>query len=200
MSFNIVIQAGGQSQRMGQNKALMPFLGQPLIERVVQRVKSAAAELILITNQPEQFAYLGLPLVADLIPGKGPLGGLFTSLTVASFPVVAVIACDMPFVNAALLETQRDLLAGGDWDVVIPHSEEGLEPLHALYRKESCLPAIRRALDENRLRMVSWLGDVKVREMSLAEIIRIDPDQRAFMNVNTPDEFRRAEYLERPFE
>jgi molybdopterin-guanine dinucleotide biosynthesis protein A len=198
MSLSIVIQAGGQSQRMGQNKALMPFLGQPLIERVIQRVKLAGTELILNTNQPEQFAFLGLALVEDLIPSKGPLGGLFTALTVAKYPVVAVIACDMPFVSAALLETERILLTEGAWDVVIPRSVDGLEPLHAVYRKDNCLPAIRRALDSDRLRMVSWLGDVKVREMSLEEVSLVDPDQRAFINVNTPEEFKRAEQLEQP--
>jgi molybdopterin-guanine dinucleotide biosynthesis protein A len=200
MSLSVVIQAGGQSQRMGKNKALMPFLGQPLIERVVQRVKPIAAELILNTNQPEHFIFLGLPLVADLIPGNGPLGGLYTALSVAHYAAVAVIACDMPFVNAALLESEWSILAGGDWDVVIPRSDDGLEPLHGLYRKETCLPAIRRALDENRLRMVSWLGDVKVREMSLEEVLLADPDKRAFMNVNTPEEFKQAELLERPSE
>ena len=188
MSFNIVIQAGGQSQRMGQNKALMPFLGQPLIERVVQRVKSAAAELILITNQPEQFAYLGLPLVADLIPGKGPLGGLFTSLTVASFPVVAVIACDMPFVNAALLETQRDLLAGGDWDVVIPHSEEGLEPLHALY-SAACRETFENAIRQGERKILDVIGRLNVRQVSSEELRRVGVKESSFVNVNTPEEY-----------
>jgi molybdopterin-guanine dinucleotide biosynthesis protein A len=183
---------------MGQNKALMPFLGQPLIERVVQRVKPAADEIILNTNQPELFGFLGLTTFPDLIPGKGPLGGLFTALIVAQFPAVAVIACDMPFVNAALLARERELLVDGNWDVVIPRSNDGLEPLHAVYRKDGCLPAIRRALDENRLRMVSWIADVKVREMSLDEVAIIDKDLRAFMNVNTPAEFKQAEQLEQP--
>jgi molybdopterin-guanine dinucleotide biosynthesis protein A len=165
---------------------------------VVKRVGPAAGELIINTNQPELFAFLGLPMVVDLIPGKGPLGGLFTALTAARFPIVAVVACDMPFVNSAILAAEQNLLVKNGWDVVIPRSEDGLEPLHAVYRKDNCLPAIRRALDENRLRMVSWLGDVKVREMGPAELSLIDPEQRAFMNINTPEEFMRAEQLEHP--
>lgn len=88
------------------------------------------------------------------------------------------------------------MLVGGASDVVIPHSGENWEPLHAVYRKDACLPAIRRALDENRLRMDSWFSDVKVREMSLEEVSAFDPALRSFMNVNTPEEFRQAEQLE----
>lgn len=200
MSWSIVIQAGGQSRRMGQNKALMPFSGQPLIERVVQRLKPAADEILINTNQPDLFSFLELAMFPDLIPGKGPLGGLFTALSVAKFPLVAVVACDMPFINPQLLTLERDLLGGDEWDVVLPRSIDGLEPLHAVYRKDACLPAIRQAIDEDRLRMVSWIGDVKVREMGIEELVVIDPDLRSFMNINTPDEFKRAEQLERPFE
>ena len=196
MSWTIVIQAGGESRRMGQNKALLPFHGQPLIERVVIRLKSSADELILTANQPEYFQFLGLPIFPDLIPGKGALGGLYTALNAAHFSLVAVVACDMPFINPELLAAERDLLAQGDWDVAIPRSAEGLEPLHALYRKEICLPPIRLALEENRLRMDSWLSNVKVREMSLEEVALYDPEFRSFMNVNTPEEFTQAEQLE----
>lgn len=188
---------------MGQNKALMPFLGQPLIERIVQRLmmkKPAADEILINTNQPDLFSFLDLAMFPDLIAGKGPLGGLFTALSVAKFPLVAVVACDMPFINPQLLALERDLLGADEWDVVLPRSNDGLEPLHAVYRKDVCLPAIRMALNEDRLRMISWMGDVKVREMGIEELVVIDPGLRSFMNVNTPDEFKRAEQLERPFE
>ncbi len=191
-----MIQAGGESKRMGQNKALLPFRGQPLIERVVKRLQPYSDELILTANRPELFQFLDLPSYPDLITGKGALGGLYTALSAARHPVVAVVACDMPFVNPLLLAAERDLLTSGERDVVIPFSTEGREPLHAVYRKDACLPAIRRALDENRLRMDSWFSDVKVREMSLDEVSAFDPEFRSFMNVNTPEEFRQAEQLE----
>ncbi len=181
---------------MGQNKALLPFRGQPLIERVAVRLRPYSDELILTANHPEGFQFLGLPIFPDLIPGKGSLGGLYTALSAARFPLAAVVACDMPFVNPQLLLAERDLLVKGAWDVVIPHSSESWEPLHAVYQKDACLPAIRKALDENRLRMDSWFSDVKVREMSLEEVLAFDPGLRSFMNVNTPEEFRQAEQLE----
>ncbi len=196
MAWTIVIQAGGESRRMGQNKALLPFRGQPLIERVVKRLQPFSDELILTANRPELFQFLGLPAYPDLITGKGALGGLYTALSAAHYPAVAVVACDMPFVNPQLLAAERDLLLEGEWEVVIPHSTEGREPLHAVYWKDACLPAIRQALDENRLRMDSWFEAVKVREMSLEEVSALDPEFRSFMNVNTPEEFKQAEQLE----
>jgi len=183
---------------MGQNKALMLFNGLPLIERVVRRLQSLADEVLVSTNQPEDYAFLGLPLYPDLIPGKGPLGGLYTALKVARGELVALVACDMPFASPLLLAAERELLLAGSWDVVIPRSSEGLEPLHAIYRVTTCLPAVERALQKERLRMVSWLVDVKVRQLSAEEVRAVDPDLRAFMNVNTPDEFRQAELLDEP--
>jgi molybdopterin-guanine dinucleotide biosynthesis protein A len=195
MYLSVVIQAGGQSRRMGQNKALLPFKGQPLIQRVANRLRPVADELLVTTNVPGLYAFLDLPMFADLLPGTGSLGGLYTALSVAAHPLVAVVACDMPFASPLLLEMERDLCAP-DWDIVIPVLAGGREPLHAIYRKETCLPKIRKALDENRLRMDSWFGEVRLREFAESEIRRIDPELRAFFNVNTPEEFRQAELLE----
>ena len=111
--LSVVVQAGGQSQRMGENKALKPFLGRPLIERVVSRLGPIADELILTTNDPETYGFIGARKVADLRPGLGPLGGLHTALSAAQFETVAVVACDMPFANAALLVAAADILAAG---------------------------------------------------------------------------------------
>ena len=81
--LSIVVLAGGESRRMGQNKALMPFLNQPLIERVVNRLAPYANELLVITNKPEQYAFIGVQLTPDILPGRGALGGLFTALSSA---------------------------------------------------------------------------------------------------------------------
>lgn len=181
---------------MGENKALKRFGGQVLIDRIISRLRPLAQELIITTNQPELFDFLEFPLIPDLIPGKGALGGLYTALTSAHHPLVGVVACDMPFINAHLLEIEKDLLIRRNADVVIPRSPTGLEPLHAVYRKEACLPSIQKALAENSLRMVGWLSEVRVYEMPPEEIAPLDPGFRSFMNVNTPQEFRNAEGLD----
>jgi molybdopterin-guanine dinucleotide biosynthesis protein A len=193
--MTIIVQAGGGSTRMGQNKALMPFQNQPLIERVIERVKPLAAELLVTTNQPENMAYLNLPLIPDEITGLGALGGLYTALRAASYPFAAIVACDMPFVNAALLAAQHSLLIEEGVDTVLPRLEHGYEPFHAVYRCETCLPAVQLAIEAGKRKAIAWLDDVKVREMHEDEVRRYDPHLLAFMNVNTPEEFRQAEIL-----
>jgi len=193
--LSIVIQAGGQSSRMGQDKALMPCLGRPLIARQRELLTGLADELLVTTNHPTDYAFLGLPLHTDLLPGLGPLGGLYTALSAAQRPLVAVIACDMPFVLAALLRAQCDLLLSEDVDVVIPCSRDGMEPLHAVYRRDACLAAVRAALDAGERKMTAWLSLVRSRVMTADEVSRVDPEFRSFINVNSPEEFRQAEDL-----
>ncbi len=191
--LSVAIQAGGQSTRMGENKALKPFLGRPLIERVAERVAPIADELFVTANHPDDLAFLGLPLVGDLKPGRGALGGLYTAIASAHQPRVAVVACDMPFASAALLAASAELLEHEGADVVIARTEEGFEPLHAVYRRETCLPAIESAMEADQWRVISWFPNVKVRTLTQEEVDRFDPDRVAFWNVNTPDEFREAE-------
>jgi molybdopterin-guanine dinucleotide biosynthesis protein A len=193
--ITIAIQAGGVSSRMGQDKALLPFLGQPLILRIVQRVSSLADEIIITTNSPEHYKFLGLPLYPDIIPERGALGGLYTALYFARFPLVAVIACDMPFVNKSLLAVLCTHLEETNGDIIMPQTESGFEPLHAVYRKETCLPAVKAALDNGEWRLNSWLSSVKVIQFSQDEILLYDPERKAFLNLNTPEEFQKAEEM-----
>lgn len=193
--LTVVIQAGGESRRMGKNKALVPFLGQPMILRVIERIRPLADEILITANAREGLEFLGLPLVADILPGSGALGGLYTALQAASQPIVAVVACDMPFASRELLAYQRDVLIGESADVVLPATEQGMEPLHAVYRRAVCLPAVEAVLDEGQRRMIAWFDRVKVRVLSSAEIEAIDPERRAFMNVNTPEELVQAEII-----
>jgi molybdopterin-guanine dinucleotide biosynthesis protein A len=190
--FTIIIQAGGQSRRMGQDKALLNFHGQMLIQRVVDQLRPLAAEMLITAASPQAYGFLGLPCVADLLPGKGALGGLHTALSIANAPLVAVIACDMPFVNADLLAYQRDLLLKEDWDAAIPQTEAGIEPFHAVYRQKTMLPHVEATLQADWLSIRSCVEKAKVRWISPGEIERFDPRGMAFWNVNTPEEYLRA--------
>lgn len=193
--LTICIQAGGQSSRMGEDKALKTFLGRPLIQRVVDRLSLTADEIIVTTNRPEDYAFLGLRLIADLKPGRGALGGLYTAIASAAHPTVAVVACDMPFASATLLEAAGRLMVREEADVVIPKSEQGYEPLHAVYRRATCLPAIESAIEADQWKVIAWFPQVKVRTLTSEEIQQHDPTGLAFWNVNTPDEFAEAEKL-----
>lgn len=195
--LTVCIQAGGQSSRMGEDKALKTFLGRPLIQRVIERVSSIADEVIVTTNHPDDYAFLHLPLYSDLKPGRGALGGLYTAIASARHPLVAVVACDMPFASANLLEAESQLLLEEGVDVVIPKSSEGYEPLHAVYRRETCIPAIQAAIEADQWKVISWFPEVKVYTLSADEVKRYDLLGLAFWNVNTPEEFSEAEKIAR---
>jgi len=191
--LSVVIQAGGQSTRMGENKALKPFLGRPLIQRVMDRLAPIADELLVTTNQPAELAFLRVALVPDLKPGRGALGGLYTALASAHQDYVAVVACDMPFASAQLIAACTGMLEQEGADVVIARTAEGFEPMHAVYRRSSCLPAIEAAIAADQWRVIAWFPQVKVRTLTDEEIRRHDPDGIAFLNLNTPEEFEDAE-------
>lgn len=195
--LTVAIQAGGESRRMGRDKALIPFLGEPLIQRVLGRVAFLADEILVTTNQPEQLGFLRVPLVADAIPGTGALGGLYTALLAAHYPLVAVVACDMPFVNSHILSAARALLEVTGADVGIPRAEDGYEPFHAVYRRGTCLAAIAAALEEGERKLISWFPAVRVAHLPPEIITRHDPDHLAFWNLNTPQELFQAEALAR---
>ena len=193
--LTIVIQAGGESRRMGQDKALMPFLGKPLIQRILDRVEHLAGEVLVTTNRPDDYTFLGLPLFSDIIPGRGALGGLYTALKIAQNPFVAVVACDMPFVSPELIKVEQTLLVSEDQDAVIPSIEGETEPFHAVYRRDTCLPAVHASIEADQWRVNSWFPKVRLRYLSDAEVRKVDPKGLAFWNVNTPEDLRRAEEL-----
>ncbi len=194
--LSIVIQAGGESRRMGQDKALRSFLGRPLIQRVIDRLAPIATEMLVTTNNPEAYRFLNLPLIPDRIPGRGALGGLYTALYAANNPLVGVVACDMPFANSDMLRAASDLLTQEpDLGAVIPRLEHGTEPFHSVYRRERCLPFVEAALQNDRWRVDAWFPQVKVRFLTAVEIAAFDPDELAFQNINTPQEWEQAEAL-----
>ena len=193
--LSVVIQAGGQSSRMGEDKALKPFLGKPLIQRVIDRLNPIADELIITTNRPEDYAFLNHRLVPDLKPGRGALGGLYTAIASASHPLVAVAACDMPFASQSFFESAHSLIVKEEADVIIAKTNEGYEPFHALYRRETCLPVIEAAIDADKWKVIAWFPQAKVRTLTPDELKRFDPSGLCFWNVNTPEEFQQAEKL-----
>lgn len=193
--LSIIVQAGGDSSRMGLDKALLPFDGKTLIERVIKRVRTIADELIIITNNPGAYAFLNLPLFTDLIPGRGALGGLYTALMAASCQFVGVVACDMAFVNPSLLAAAKELCISTRADIVIPDSGEGLEPFHAIYRRENCIPKIEMAIQNQKWRVDSWFEEVIIYKLGPDMIVRYDPEMNCFFNINTPEDLEKAKAL-----
>jgi molybdopterin-guanine dinucleotide biosynthesis protein A len=181
--------AGGKSSRMGTDKSFVPLLGKPLIEHVLERIDGLSDDVIVITNSPERYAYLNLPLFGDIHPDRGPLGGLHTALSQAIHPHVLVVACDMPWLNRLLLNYMLSLRTTAD--IIAPLWQKRPEPLHAIYGK-ACLHPVEENLKSGKLKLTSFYGRVKVRFLDPDEISRLDPEGRSFANVNTPGDLAQA--------
>ncbi|UCC88043.1 MAG: molybdenum cofactor guanylyltransferase [Anaerolineales bacterium] len=190
--FSVAILAGGQSRRMGQDKAFLPVGGRPVIERVLERVTPLSDDLMLVVDVPMKYGHLGQRMVVDVLPGKGALGGIYTSIHAARHQHCLVVACDMPFLNADLLDHMASLAIG--FDVVIPRIKEFPETMHALYGKR-CLQPIRGCLEVGRLKIVSFFDQVRIRYVERDDVARFDPDFRSFLNMNTPADWARLREL-----
>ena len=188
-----VIQAGGKSTRMGgEPKALVELGGKRIIERIVDVLGSVLSNLLIVTNTPEPYAFLGLPMVPDVFPDHGSLGGIYSGLKAAKGDGAFTVACDMPFLKA---EVVRLVVShAGEADVVIPKVGDQYETLHALYAK-ACLPHMEAILQARRFKVIGFFPQVKVLEISEADVARLADPHVCFMNVNTPDELARARAL-----
>lgn len=184
VSVSAAVMAGGKSRRMGQDKAWIPFEGRPIVQRVIDVLHEVADEVFIVAND-ERYAELGLRVVPDRFPDGGALGGIATGVSSAQHERVLVAACDMPFLRADLWRLLIE--RAEDADAVVPRRGGQYETLHALYTK-ACLPFMERALGSGRMRVISFFGDVRVAEVGEADLRAVDPELRAFTNVNTPEE------------
>lgn len=181
-----VILAGGKSSRMGSNKALLPYRGGRFIEAIYRQLSSLFEEVLVVTNTPEQYAFLGCRMVSDLYPDMGALAGLHAGVAHSRTPHIFAVACDMPYLNTDVIRT---LVARRHRsDVVIPEGENGLEPLHAVYSR-TCLPALETALHTGKRRLISFFPEVRVATVPRDTIRFVDPDLDSFKNINTPADY-----------
>ncbi|GMR09227.1 MAG: molybdenum cofactor guanylyltransferase [Anaerolineae bacterium] len=177
---------------MGRDKALIPLGGMPLIEHVLRRVEGLGDEVLITTNRPEDYAFLGMRLVEDRRPGAGALHGLLTALEAARGERVLLVGCDMPFVNRSLLEHM--LAISTDAEVVIPRRGGKLQPLHAIYSK-TCAGLVSQALEAGEKRMISFFPRLQTWIIEQETLDQYDPDGLSFFNANTPEELAQAERL-----
>jgi FdhD protein len=183
-----VILAGGESRRMGNNKALLPYRNSRFIDAVHGQMAAIFPEVILVTNTPELYHSLPCRKVADLYPGMGALAGIHAGLHHSANPRIFVVACDMPCLNSRLI---RHLAACGEGhELVVAESDSGVEPLHALYSKES-LATIEQMLVAGENRVTALFPRVRLLQLSAAEIARLDPAFASFRNINTREEYAR---------
>jgi molybdopterin-guanine dinucleotide biosynthesis protein A len=176
-----VLLAGGKSSRFGSNKALAPFRGRPLISHTASLLQRLFGEILLVTNSPAEYAFLGWPMTGDLFPHCGPLAGIHAALHQVASPRIFAVGCDMPLVQEGLVR----LLCGeaGEWQAVVPELDLGLEPLCALYGK-GCLPAIEENLRQGRRQLHRLFEQVHTKRITEAALRQADPALLSFENIN----------------
>ena len=187
-----VALAGGRASRMGRDKAALLLDGRPLVARVVERLRQALASVMVAGPSDLAMLQPGAPIIPDIRPGIGPLGGLATALDAADTEWLFLVACDMPFIQPALVRHMATLaLASPDADAVALRAPGGLEPLHAAYRRDIA-PVVAQALSAAHPSMRGLLDRLRVREVAPEDVARFDPQHLSTFNANTPDEWRRA--------
>ncbi len=185
-----VILAGGASQRMGRNKALLDVDGIPMISRTYRTLAQLFHDIIVVTNSPHEYDFLPCRKVPDIYPGHGSLAGLHSALVHSSTPHTFVTACDMPFLDSTIIRYLCDCGKEGV-DAVVPFSEGGQEPLHAVYAS-SCTEVFERAIQQGEHKILDVLARVNSRLVPYEEVQSLGGHPASFLNVNTPEEFERV--------
>jgi molybdopterin-guanine dinucleotide biosynthesis protein A len=188
-----IILAGGESRRMGTDKALLDINGRPLIEHILEVFAGLFRKTIIVTNTPDRYRMYGVELTSDVLDIRGPLTGIYSGLLRSDEEYSFVAACDMPFLNARLISYMGEVAAG--YDAVVPQFNGFLEPLHAVYRR-GILPAIETQVRKQDRRIRGIFDYIQVRYVTEEEIARFDPQKRSFRNLNTPKEYKEAVCLD----
>ena len=196
MSISCIVLAGGKSLRLGHDKALRIIGDRSLLQRVVAGLDLFGTNIIIVTTAEHSFpqfsGYRELTMVTDIYPNKGPLGGIYTGLSVSKSFYNLVTACDMPFLNQDLLRYMIQL--SPNFDIVVPRVDNMVEPLHAVYSK-GCLAPIEYLLKQGNLMVTKLLNLVRVKYIEATEIEKLDPNHLSFFNINTEYDLEKARKL-----
>lgn len=203
--LSVVVQAGGESKRMGTPKEVVPFLGKPLICHVLERVAPLADELIVTTNNPERLSFLKelyphIRFASDQLEQRGAIPGLYSALSAAQRNLVAVVACDMVDFPTALLVNEALLLrpcCHPELDAVIPKTEHGIEPFAGVYKKETCLSELQRFINlgNTTARVRTFLEELTCGYIDCTSTMKCARFGGSFTNINTPQELDTAQRL-----
>lgn len=183
------ILAGGLSRRLGKDKALLRLGGKPLAWWVAEALKPAVTDLWLVTNHPQAHLSLGLPLLTDLLPFQGPLGGLATAMFLARTPWVLAATVDTPFLSPELLRALKDAAPQVRRPVLVCRRDRGLEPFPGLYAVR-LLPRLWEFLVKEK-RVTTWLEEIRPQIWGPETWRAHDPEGHSFLNLNRPEDLKR---------
>ena len=174
---------------MGENKAFIQIDGIPIIKRIHALFGGLFDEILIVTNQKGLYKALDAKIYKDIFTGAGVAGGLYTGLFFSSRPYSFCVAADMPFLSKAVIEYLISCM--DDYDVIVPRTNDGLQPLHAIYSK-NCVDALKRVIDEKKRRIIDIFPLVRTKVVDEVEFLSLDPNRKSFINVNTPEELDRV--------
>lgn len=182
-----IILAGGKSKRFGRDKALIKIEGIPIIKRQIKILAKVFKKIIIVTNSPHKYRLKGVKIIQDIIPCKGPLGGIYSGLKASDSFYNFVVACDMPFLNIDLIRYMRKKALG--YDAVAIRFNNKLHSLYAVYTK-NCLEAAGVRIRRDSLKLSGLLRNVKTKIISERETKRFDTQVRCLTNLNTIEEYQ----------
>ncbi|TAN58930.1 molybdenum cofactor guanylyltransferase [bacterium] len=195
-AVNAIILAGGRNSRMrGIDKAFLEIDGQPFIARIIKALKGLVREIIVVTNDPEKYAKYKVKLVRDESEGMGPLMGICSGLKASGARYNFVVACDMPFINTALIKFMLDKKKG--YDILLIRDSEKFHTLFGVYSKR-CIPVMEEMIEKGELRVRSIFPGLKARFFSRKAAEKFDPGLLSVININTPDELESVKINTRP--
>lgn len=192
------ILAGGENRRIPFLKGFLTVQGRAVIERTLETLERVFEKIVISTNTPEKYFYLGVPLVGDIMNEKGPVTGILSVLSSVNAESVFVVACDMPFVNEKLIrymiesyESEKKKVAGQEGvDAVIPFFEGKTEPLFGIYTKRT-LETMEAMVLTGKKGLISMLSRMRVKYIGDEEVRAVDPLGRSFANINTIEDYER---------
>ncbi|MEW5921955.1 MAG: molybdenum cofactor guanylyltransferase [Bacillota bacterium] len=192
LSLSAAVLAGGESKRMGENKAFLKLGGKRLIEIIVEELHHLFAEVIVVSDNPQELVYLPARLAGDIYREgeKNALRGIHAALSAAFHPSCFVVACDMPFLSLGLIEHMAAFAL--EYDLVAPRLDGHYQPLFSFYNKMG-LPAITVALEQKQYKISSLFRKLRVKEIGEDVVNIYDPKQLSFLNINTREVLRYAE-------
>ena len=187
--MDALILAGGENRRFLFHKGLAEIYGKKIIEITSSLLKKHFNKVWLSTNNPEIFFYLGLPMIGDIINFRGPLTGIFSALACTGAPELFVTACDMPFISDEVINLIKNSYK--DQDAVIPVFYGGPQPMLGVYSNKIKDLMEKRIKDKKRA-MRDLLYDINVYYIQEQEVLRVDPEGRSFVNINTREDLQKA--------
>jgi molybdopterin-guanine dinucleotide biosynthesis protein A len=194
------VLAGGASERMGQDKALLKLAGMPMVMRAARLAQPYVASVTIVAPE-ERYAHLDVHILSDRWPGAGPLGGIATALGSTSSEWNLILGCDLPNLTPEWLAWIISRALESSAHAVVPESGRGLEPMAAMYR-QSCGAILTAAVERGVRRVTEGLSDILFERVSLAEWREFDPTGTLFENMNTLEDYfvarRRIEDLASP--